>query len=84
MTIEPLESKHVEDASLLFTRRYRGCRERKPLLPSRCGRKEIAAFLLKEIIKENRGAAALSGRYTGGCTRTWPACGSGRDASPMP
>lgn len=70
MTIEPLESKHVEDASLLFTRRYRGRRERQPLLPSRCGRKEIAAFLLKEIIKENRGVAALCGSRLVGYLRS--------------
>jgi GNAT superfamily N-acetyltransferase len=57
--IEPLEQKHLEDASRLFVHSYRAQRANLPCLPDRYEDPAVAERLLAEVLPAHPGVAAL-------------------------
>ncbi len=61
LTIAPLDTTHLEDASILFAAAYGSCRLTVPDLPERWADNQIALNKLQMFIKKGSGLAAITG-----------------------
>ncbi|MCP4536153.1 MAG: GNAT family N-acetyltransferase [Chloroflexi bacterium] len=66
LEIVALQEKHLEDATTLACARYKELRERVPLLPTRYEETDVIHSLLRDMIGQTPGAAAIqSGQLVG-------------------
>jgi GNAT superfamily N-acetyltransferase len=61
LEITTLQEKHLEDAAILASRRYRALRERVPIMPSRYEEPDVILPMLDRLVRKSPGVVALEG-----------------------